>query len=209
MSEVDFATNPSAQERRDYWNFFAELIRTAIIVTVLAYIIRLFILQPFVVEGSSMFPLFHNNDYLIVEKVSYTVGQPQRGDVIVFKYPRNPDVNYVKRVIGLPGEKVVIKDGKVQIVNSSHPQGLTLDEPYVNDHEATYIIPNLAGGSSTSDSEFTVPANDYFVMGDNRQASSDSREWGFLPKEDIIGRVMVQAFPLDRFGVISHARYEK
>jgi signal peptidase I len=207
MSESEFSTQPSAQERRDYWDFFAELIRTAIIVTVLAYVIRLFVIQPFVVEGSSMYPLFHNNDYLVVEKVSYAFGQPQRGDVIVFKYPRNTAVNYVKRIIGLPGEKVEIKDGKVTIVNSAHPSGITLSEPYVNNGDPTLSMPSANGGNTAMVSDFTVPVDDYFVMGDNRQASSDSREWGFLPKEDIIGRVIVQAFPLDRFGIISHARY--
>lgn len=191
-----------AERQPDLWRFFAELIRTALIVGILAYAIRVFVLQPFVVEGSSMFPRFETNDFLIVDKISYHLHQPNRGDIIVFKYPGDLTTNYVKRVIGLPGDTVRIAGGKVTIINAGHPNGVTLDEPYVSDGNTT----TLPSGSPTS--EFTVPANDFFVLGDNRRASSDSREWGYLPKEDLIGRVIIEAFPLNKASLVSHARYD-
>jgi signal peptidase I len=190
------------ERQPDLWRFLAELIRTALIVGILAYVIRIFVLQPFVVEGSSMFPRFETNDFLIVDKISYHIHGPERGDIIVFKYPGDLSTNYVKRVIGLPGDTVRITDGKVTVINTTHPNGVTLSEPYV----AAGNITTVPTGSPSS--EYTVPAGDYFVLGDNRRASSDSREWGFLPKEDLIGRVVVQAFPINQASFVSHARYD-
>lgn len=196
----DPVTQPTAP-RDDFWRFSAELIKTAIIVSVLAYVIRLFILQPFIVEGSSMYPQFQTQDYLLVDKVSYRLHQPERGDIIVFRYPNDLSINYVKRVIGLPGEKVVIEDGIVTVFPTVTDKGIVLEEKYIPSENST----RLPSGASRA--EFLVPKDQYFVLGDNRQASSDSREWGFLPKEDLIGRVVVQAFPLNRAAVIPHARY--
>lgn len=192
---------PQAERQPDLWRFLAELIRTALIVGILAYGIRLFVLQPFVVEGSSMYPRFQTNDFLIVDKVSYHLHTPERGDIIVFTPPIDATTHYVKRVIGLPGDTVRFQDGKVIIVNSTHPQGATLTEPYISAGNTTTLP------AGTNKTEYTVPANEYFVLGDNRRASSDSREWGLLPKENIIGRVVLQVFPLNRGSVVSHARY--
>ena len=181
--------------------FFAETIRTILVVVILAYILRLFVLQPFVVEGSSMQPRFTTNDYLIVDKVTYEVSPPKRGDIIVFKYPNDPSTSYVKRIIGLPGEKVVIEGGQVRIINTAHPEGFILDE-----HQ--YLSPTVQTTlPAISRSEFNVTTDHYFVMGDNRPASSDSRSWGLLPKENIIGRVLVQAYPLQSATIIRHATY--
>lgn len=192
--------------QNDFWRFSAELIKTALIVSVLAYVIRVFVLQPFIVDGASMAPTFHTNDYLMVDKLSYRLHPAARGDIVVFKYPLdtspNP-VNYVKRIIGLPGERVRIEDGKVYIVNKDNPDGFLLDEPYINADALTTLQ------SGAAKAEFVVEENQYFVMGDNRPASSDSRQWGVLPKKDMIGRVVLQAFPLDRVHVIEHARYDQ
>lgn len=189
------------QEQNDIWRFGAELIRTAIIVSVLAIAIRTFAIQPFVVEGSSMFPRFETNDFLIVDKISYRFSEPERGDIIVFKYPYDLQTNYVKRIIGLPGDTVKISDGKVIIINDAHPDGVVLSEPYLPSDNIT----TLSVTSATN--QFIVPANKFFVLGDNRRASSDSREWGLLPKEDVIGRVFVQVYPFSRASWVSHARY--
>jgi signal peptidase I len=189
------------REHSDVWRFGAELIRTALVVSILAIAIRTFAVQPFVVEGSSMFPRFETNDFLIVDKISYRFHTPERGDIIVFKYPYDLATNYVKRVIGLPGETVKIQDGKVIIINVAHPDGFTIDEPYLSEGNTT----TLSVTSATN--QFVVPDGKYFVLGDNRRASSDSREWGFLPKEDIIGRVFVQAYPFNRASWVSHASY--
>lgn len=148
-----------------------------------------------------MFPRFETNDFLVVDKITYRIHPPARGDIIVFKYPYDLQTNYVKRVIGLPGEKVKIQDGKVTIINTAHPEGFTLEEPYVSDGNTTTL------SATSASNEFSVPQNKYFVLGDNRRASSDSREWGFLPKEDIIGRVFVQAYPFSRASWVSHGIY--
>lgn len=209
-SETNQETTPVHDQKpvhpkasQDFWRFGAELIRTAIIVSVLAYGIRAFLIQPFVVEGSSMAPRFQTNDFLIVDKLSYRLHTPSRGDIIVFKYPYDLQTNYVKRIIGLPGETVKIEDGKVEVINKNNPNGFILTEPYLSVGNTTQILP------TSTQNEYTVPEGKYFVLGDNRHASSDSREWGFLPKEDVIGRVFVQAFPFNRASWVSHARYDE
>lgn len=186
----------------DIWRFFAEITKTILTVVVIAYLIRLFIMQPFVVEGSSMAPRFHTNDYLIVDKISYRLHEPNRGDIIVFRYPNDLSINYVKRVIGLPGETVKIEDGKVFIVNKDNPEGFQLaEDKYLADGVKT-LLP-----SGANKSEFNVPLGQYFVLGDNRPASSDSREWGFLPDSDMIGRVIIQAYPLNKAHLVQGADY--
>jgi signal peptidase I len=134
-----------------------------------------------------MHPTFENLDYLIVDEISYRFESPQRGDVIVVRYPLDPSVFYIKRIIGLPGETVAINHGVVTI---TEPDGdmLTLNEPYISAEDATY--------SET----VTLSPGDYFVMGDNRPNSSDSRVWGPLPAKDIVGRVFLRLLPLSRAG---------
>lgn len=178
----------------------AEAIRTILIVVVLAFLLRAFVFQPYKVEGSSMDPLFETNDHLIVEKLSYRFAQPQRGDIVVFRYPYSPDTSYVKRIIGLPGERVLIEDGTVRVFNSANPNGFQLDESYLENGRETSV-------SAAGRNEFSVTADHYFVMGDNRPASSDSREWGLLPKENIIGRAVVKTYPLGEISWIEHAEY--
>lgn len=181
----------------------ADFIRTVIIVFALATVLRIFVVQPFVVEGSSMVPRFETSDYLIVDKISYRISKPERGDIIVFRYPNQPTINYVKRIIGMPGERVRIENNTVTIFNSEHPQGVTLNEsPYL----LSSVITAIPG---TGSKEVVVTEGNYFVMGDNRPASSDSREWGLLPNANIVGRVVFQAFPLSRASFISHARYQE
>ncbi len=163
---------------------------TLVILAVLIVVpIRVFIAQPFVVEGLSMFPTFGDHDYLIVDEISYRIGDPLRGDVIIFRYPGNPSIFYIKRVIGLPGETVRIERGAVAITKTDGTT-LTLDEPYVVAEDATYTMTSTLG------------PDQYFVMGDNRPKSSDSRVWGPLPKDDIIGRAYLRVFPFDKAEVM-------
>lgn len=173
----------------------AELIRAVVLVLALAFVVRLFLFEPYSVDGASMYPYLHNTDRLEVEKISYHFRAPHRGDVIVFKFPNDLTQLFVKRVIGLPGEKVTIKDDHVIITNQAHPDGVMLTEPYL----AEGIHTTLLSGKTDI---FQVPNGQYFVMGDNRPASSDSREWGYLPREDIIGRAAAVASPLDRFMLV-------
>jgi signal peptidase I len=192
---------PAPDHQDDWFRSLAEAIRTIVIVIVLAYLLRLFVFQPYIVEGASMAPYFATSDYLVVDKISYHLSAPQRGDIIVFRYPNDPSTNYVKRIIGLPGEQVVIENGGVKIINDQNPNGFTLNESSYLDDSVKTTLP------AATQSTFTVTADHYFVLGDNRPASSDSREWGLLPKDNIVGRVAVKAYPLDTASVVHHARY--
>lgn len=164
-------------------NFLKELLKLIVLAAVIVIPFRLFIAQPFIVDGASMDPTFATGQYLIVDELSYHFEAPARGSVLIFKYPLDTSKYFIKRVIGLPGETVNIKDGAVSIVNAAHPQGFALNEPYIK----------LPLDQTAS---FTVPAGDYFVMGDNRFGSDDSRIWGPVPTSDIIGRPIIRLWPL-------------
>lgn len=161
---------------------FKEIITFVVLAVLIVLPIRLFIAQPFVVQGESMHPTFEDGDYLIVDEVSYRFTTPKRGDVVVFRYPGNPGIFYIKRLIGLPGESVAITRGKVTITKTDGTT-LTLDESYVRSEDATYYTNTHLG------------AGEYFVLGDNRPNSSDSRVWGALPEQDIIGKPFVRLLP--------------
>ena len=166
-----------------------EILTLAVLAVLIVVPIRMFIAQPFVVEGVSMYPTFKNGDYLIIDELSYHFSEPTRGDVIVFRYPKNPVIFYIKRVIGLPGETIRIERGIATITTVSG-ETLTLSEPYVVTEDATYTLTTTLG------------ADEYFVMGDNRPKSSDSRVWGSLPEKDIIGRAYVRIFPIANAAVL-------
>lgn len=160
-----------------------EIVRFSIIAILIVIPIRLFIAQPFIVSGASMDDTFHSGEYLIVDQVSYHFEQPDRGDVVIFRYPRDPSKFFIKRVIGIPGDTVTIEDSIVTITNDTYPDGFTLDEPYIK---------SMAPGSRLTE---TLGDREYFVMGDNRDQSSDSRAWGVLQEERIVGRALVRLFP--------------
>ena len=186
---------------KEFFAFFLDLLKTGVIIFVVAFAVRYFAIQPFIVDGESMMPNYVNNEYLLAEKVSYLFGGPKRGDTVVFKYPRNPNINYIKRIIGLPGETVKIKDGKVIIINSDYPAGIILSE--------SYLSSNINTNTNRNNEELTqiIGRDEYFVMGDNRPHSSDSREWGVLPKQNIAGRAWLTLMPLNKFSVHHHVNY--
>lgn len=163
--------------------FFWEILKITIMALVIVLPIRYFVFQPFFVRGQSMEPNFQNGDYLIIDELSYRFREPQRGEVIVFKYPNDTSQRYIKRVIGLPGETVEIENGKVTVVNQAGEKTL---------EEAKYLPDNIY---TAGDIKKTLGSDEYFVLGDNRAASSDSRRWGTLPQKDIIGRVLIRAWP--------------
>jgi signal peptidase I len=197
-----------------------ELLETAIFILLVFFIVR-GIVQNFKIEGSSMEPSLHSGQYILVNKIVYfhfdinaplrllpgqedlsprTVypfQQPQRGDVIVFEYPRDVSKDYIKRVIGLPGDTVEFRDGSVYV------NGFLLDESYLASNEITYC--NV--GSACSSGQVVVPEGKIFVMGDNRLNSSDSREWDTLPMDRIIGQAWVLYYPIQDWGVIPHHSY--
>lgn len=188
---------------KDFTYFLWDLIKTGVIVFVIAFCLRFFVVQPFIVEGESMMPNYVNNEYLLAERITFLLHHdPARGDVIVFHYPNNPSVSYIKRVIGLPGETVKIADNKVTITNKDNPSGTELSEDYLP--SGTITNTNVANGSAYSK---TLGDNEFFVMGDNRQHSSDSREWGILPRANIIGRAWLTLLPAKRFGLHRHVTY--
>lgn len=170
---------------KSFFIFSFDVIKIVIVALAIVLPIRYFLFQPFVVKGASMEPNYHNGDYLIVDEISYRFNEPQRGDVIVFKYPNNPADRYIKRIIGLPGETVSITEGKISIVKEDKTLVL---------NESTYLSEDfLKTWSNREDLDpVTLGTGQYFVLGDNRNASSDSRVWGLLPEQNIIGRASLQ-----------------
>lgn len=172
--------------------FFWELIKIFLLAMVIIVPVRYFLVQPFFVRGASMEPTFLDGEYLVIDELSYRLRAPERGEVIVFRYPQSPSQFFIKRIVGLPGETITIAQGQVVVKNSQHPQGVVLDE-------SSYLAPTVRTGGNLT---LTLNQDEFFVLGDNREASSDSRSWGSLPHHDVIGRVWLRAFPLTRWGVM-------
>ncbi len=190
------AEKPSSLQQAG--NFIWDLVKILIIALIIIVPFRMFIAEPFVVSGSSMVPNYHNHDYLIVDRFSYITGNPQRGDVIVFRFPKDTSQFFIKRVIGLPGESVAFNQGRVVIYNSQYPQGLTLNE-------SAYLPADVE--TLGQPQPVRLATDQYFVLGDNRMASSDSRAWGILPREDIIGKVWLRVYPPGTAGFIHTPSY--
>jgi signal peptidase I len=169
------------EERNEH--SLAEIVRFSIIAILIVIPIRMFIAQPFIVSGASMDDTFHSGEYLIVDQVSYYFEDPARGDVVIFRYPKDPSKFFIKRVIGVPGDTISITDGVVTIKNDEYPDGFVLDE---------YYIKSMSPAAPFTE---TLGDREYFVMGDNRDQSSDSRSWGVLQEERIVGRAFVRLFP--------------
>lgn len=189
MSESKEEEKLSGGWGRELW----EITKVLIISLAIVLPTRYFIAQPFIVRGASMEPNFENREYLIIDEVSYYFREPQRGEAIVFRYPQDPRQFFIKRIIGLPGERVEIRAGRVAIFNQSNAGGLILGEDYLSPADRlTY-----------PDIEAVLDNDEYFVLGDNRDQSSDSRVWGPLPRKFIVGRVIFRAWPVTRLGLIS------
>ncbi|MCX8016050.1 MAG: signal peptidase I [Patescibacteria group bacterium] len=173
-----------------------DTIEVAIVALVIVLIIRTFLFQPFFVEGASMYPNFKNGDYLIVDELTYRLREPQRGEIIVFHPPQAAKEYYIKRIIALPGEKIEIKDGQIKIYNQNHPEGFVLKENYLLDSKTPGEI------------SLTLESNEYFVLGDNRYASYDSRAWGTVTKDKIIGIVRLRVWPFNNVKAFSTVQYQ-
>lgn len=165
--------------------FFWEIAKIVIIAALIVLPIRYFIFQPFIIKQQSMEPNFFEGDYLIVDQISYRFTSPQRGEVIVFNAPNSFSQKYIKRIIGLPGESIEIKDGNVYIFDENDVAHLLDESAYLPEGVLT-----LEGSEKIS-----LGDKQYFVMGDNRAFSSDSRRWGFLEEERIIGRALLRLWP--------------
>ena len=174
---------------REVWEFG----KIVIISLAIVLPIRFFVAQPFIVRGASMEPTFQDGQYLIIDELSYFLRSPERGEVIVFRYPKDPTQFFIKRIIGLPGETVIIENGSVAIQNEEYPNGLVLEEDY---------LPSLL--ETVPSMHTTLQLGEYFVLGDNRPKSSDSRQWGVLENEFLIGRTMLRLWPVADAGVVTN-----
>lgn len=191
--------NPDRNTGKDFNKkllvFIWETVKIVAIALIIVLPVRYFLFQPFIVKGESMVPNLQSGDYLIVDEISYRLSSPQRGDIIVLKYPLDTTQRFIKRVIGLPGETVEIQNGKIDIVKDG--KDLSLDEK-------KYLPAVL---TTVGDVHITLENNQYFVLGDNRQYSYDSRSWGILPREDIIGKAVFRVLPFSSMTYISHPNY--
>lgn len=174
-------------------DFVMDILETITFVGSIFIVVYLFIAQPHQIKGISMDDTFHNGDYILTSKISYKFESPQLGDVVVFQSPNNPDIDYIKRIIGTPGDRISVQNGAVV------RNGVALEEPY-----AKRPINVFEGGFLKNDQEVVVPEGNYFAMGDNRPRSSDSREFGFVPFEHIIGKVFFRYFPPQATGMINN-----
>lgn len=170
--------------------FLFELIKITLISLAIIIPVRYFLIQPFYVKGASMEPNFYDHEYLIIDEISYRFSGPQRGDIVVFKYPLDPSQYFIKRIIALPGEKIGVEKGEIKIYNEKYSEGRVLEE-------SGYLFP---GTKTSGKLEMSLGESDYFVLGDNRNSSLDSRSFGSVPKENIIGRAWLRGWPVDRIG---------
>lgn len=176
--------------------FILEVIKLGFFAIVTIFLVRYFLFKPFYVKGASMEPNFFDKEYLIIDELSYRLRAPERGEIIVFHYPANPSEYFLKRVIGLPGERVKIKDGQVIVYNDQNPDGLVLKENYLP-----------AGLENKPDATYNLDADHYFVLGDNRNSSFDSRFFGPIDKKAIVGKVLLRGLPLNRAQIFSTPSY--
>ena len=171
-------------------SLFKELIKFSLIAFLVVVPFRYFVAQPFIVNGASMDPTFHTGEYLIVDQLSYeTFEEPQRGSIVIFKYPEDHSKFFIKRIIGLPGETVEIRGSEVTIFNWQNPEGFVLDETYITHKKNDSLKVELGG-------------EEYFVLGDNRLQSSDSRIWGPVERSEIVGRPLIRLFPLNQLQLL-------
>ncbi len=180
---------------KSFFLFIWEVLKITIIALAIVVPIRYLIFQPFFVKGQSMEPNFKDGDYLIIDELSYRLRMPERGEVIVFKYPNDTSQRYIKRIIGLPGEKVSIQNDKITIADQQGVKTL---------NESGYLSSSIF---TTGNLDVTLGFDEYFVLGDNRSFSSDSRAWGLVPRQDIIGRVLIRAWPVGALAEIKAPSY--
>ncbi len=167
--------------------FLLELIKVSILAGITIGLVRYYLFKPFYVKGASMEPNFYEKEYLIIDELSYRFHEPKRGDVIVFKYPENPKEYFLKRIIGLPGERVKISEGRVIVYNDAHPEGFEIKESYLPSDLLT------AGDKITA-----LGPHEYYVLGDNRQNSHDSRRFGPVDRSLVVGRAWFRGWPFSR-----------
>lgn len=173
-----------------------EFIKVALLAGITIALVRYYLFKPFYVKGASMEPTFFDHEYLIIDELSYRLHEPKRGEVVVFKYPNNQQEYFLKRIIGLPGERVKISENKVMIYNNEHPEGWLLGEEYIPKNVVTEGEVNMS-----------LSKDQYFVMGDNRENSFDSRRFGKVDSSLIVGRTWLRGWPLSRVQIFEAPKY--
>lgn len=198
--EERVAIKPAESERNESFkkgfSYFWETFKVLIIALAIIIPVRMYVVQPFIVEGDSMAPNFHDGEYLIVDEISYRLNGPARGEVVVFHPPNDPRNYYIKRLIGLPKETVELKDGKIIIYNNEYPNGKRLGE-------ADY----LASSGIGEEGSWTLAEGQYYVLGDNRGNSLDSRRFGPITLKEIKGRALLRAYPFNAFTLLKKPIY--
>ena len=188
--------NPKQHVRQEALAFIWETVKVVVISLAIIIPIRYFLVQPFFVKGASMETTFEDGNYILIDEISYRFRDPERGEVVVFRFPEDKTQFFIKRIIGLPEETIEIKNDQVIIHNKQYPEGFVLNESY------------LSGGQHTiGDFRFKLDDNEYFVLGDNRLRSSDSRRWGPLNRSLITGKVFLRAWPLNELGGVPEVDY--
>ncbi len=172
------------------------IFKGVILLFILAFLFRIFVIQPFLVDGPSMEPNFADKEYLLVNKITPKISGYQRGNVVIFKYPQNEKLVFIKRIIGMPGETIEIENGKIKIINAENPKGKILQEDYLPAEIYT----------ATAQDEFleTLVEDEYFVLGDNRKNSLDSREFGPIVQRQLVGKTW---FSFRTFHTIPRPQY--
>lgn len=191
-----FVDNKPKTWINSFFSFIFEIIKTVVISLAIILPIRYFVIQPFYVKGASMEPNFYDKDYLIINEFVYKFKEPQRGDIVVFKNPRNTKEFFIKRIIGLPGERIKVYNNSIYVYNDENPQGIKVDEIYLPEDQAT----------KGNDYE-ELGDNNYYVLGDNRNRSLDSRFFGAVNDDLIVGKVWLRGWPLDRMSLFSEQEY--
>jgi len=205
MKEAEDAAGEKRQEKQSRAGrffesiglFFLELIKVALLAGITIGLVRYFLFKPFYVKGQSMESTFFEHEYLIIDELSYRLRDPGRGEVVVFRSPINPKDFYLKRIVGLPNERVKIENNKVIIYNELYPQGAVLDEDYLDVDTQTLGSVNVTLGN-----------DQYFVLGDNRDASFDSRRFGPINRDVMIGRTWFRGYPFTRAGLFEVPEYK-
>jgi signal peptidase I len=180
---------------KNLFKFVFEIAKIVLIALAIVIPVRYFLFQPFFVDGVSMDPNYGHGDYLIVDEISYRLREPERGEVIVFRSPLDPSQRYIKRIIGLPGETIEVKDGLVYVIDTNGRRLLDESEYF---EEPVY---------TGTDVNLLLGTDEYFVLGDNRPMSYDSRRWGVLPKANIIGKTWVRLLPINSLSKFSTPQY--
>ncbi len=181
---------------RKFFASLLEVLEIAVIAIGVVFVVLTFLVQPFLVDGSSMYPTFSNGDYVLTDELTYHIRPPERGEVVVFHDVSDYSTYLIKRIIGLPGETVIIKNDTITIKNAQHPDGFVLNESYLP-----------VGTVTGDDGTWTLSSSSYMMLGDNRSVSYDSRMWGPLPAKDIVGIVRVRLWPLSALKLFGTPSY--